>query len=237
MSTIQRQTLISSVESDINAMGWDRPARVFLLQGEPGDEFLRMMSEVEGHVGDFLEMATTSLGPIPENGSLGLAVATEGWTYPRHIGEQLAKMTAEEQAEYGKLVRPSEHPERREVRSVILVTRDGEVAAITRIRGGNDGEDEVLAETDMTGRLVEQMKVALGLNEEFNKAFAEQQAKMKDAIEKCLAFMVGALDLGKNPSREGQVDYLRRFCKENNLPDDLAEGMIAFVDNPGEFPL
>lgn len=222
--------LIETVESDINVLGWDKPARIFVLKGEEGDEYLELFTELDMNPIDFLEQATYRLGPIPADDNRGIAVVSEGYTYSKEVSAQLGTKTPDEQREFYEMLPPSQHPDRREVRSVVMVQRNGEVQSVNRLRGVNGEDDEVFgAGGNMDGRLVDTMRMALGLNEDFNAAWAKHNEATTRAAKLTLEFMAGGLGLGENPSLEAKKSYIRQFCKEKGLPSELAEAMIALT--------
>lgn len=122
-----RQALIGSLCDDLNALGWEQPVKMWFLRGEPGDEYFEFVS---AQVGDPEDQLLKIIGDGTSNeGVVGVAIAFEGWGYPANV--EAALHTKQQLEAMWRMRPPSSHPERVELRQVVLTTRGGEVNALT----------------------------------------------------------------------------------------------------------
>lgn len=123
-------------EASLEEQGWDAAPTVLARVPDEGDE---MVFDVVG-VGDPYELLE-SWDPA---GVSAYVVSVEAWSWPPELPES------------ERVGRPSERPDRIEVRSVMAVTRSGEVIVVSRQRGG-----EPIIERVAEGPLVDAMTEAL----------------------------------------------------------------------------
>ncbi len=138
---------LRAMESWLEERGWDALPLVLVLLPNSEDatpptsdervELLEFAIIGEGEPYEILAEAS-------EPDALATVVATEAWTWPDDLPEE------------ERVGRPSEHPRRVEVRSVIAVTRAGTIVTAMRPRGG-----EPVVEFDGGGPLVEAMRQAM----------------------------------------------------------------------------
>jgi hypothetical protein len=141
-----------ATEAWLEERGWDAPPLVLALlprsdgglppSEEPSDQTL-LLYEVIGEGEPYEILANTN-----KPNALALLVAVEGWSLPQDLDGA---------ARQG---RPSEHADRVEVRTVLAMTREGEVLSVTRERGR-----EPLVEAGASGPLVDAMRLALRSSE------------------------------------------------------------------------
>ncbi len=144
------QSVVGEVEGHVAEAGWDQPAQLFALV--PTEDLLRAEPQLAATMG-LLAGDPSSLTPVLQE-PLGDAPLDEQLASLVFGAEVLGVVLAHE-----VLVLPpaaedaldgaedpgavaAEHPERREVRMVVGVTRDGSQACVLRLRGapGPDGE-------------------------------------------------------------------------------------------------
>ncbi len=125
-----------SFEASLEEEGWDALPVVLAQMSEEGDE---MVFVVEGS-GDPYEI----LEEVDPAGVLAYVVSMESWSLPRDVAD----------ADPG--CRPSEHPDRVEVRAMVAVTRSGETICVIRNRGEEPRFEEL-----RQGQLVDAMTAAL----------------------------------------------------------------------------
>lgn len=174
------------LESDLDALGWDQPNILYAVMGEPGDYRLEKISEMSGHPVDWMRAAVCGTDEHPGGGRLhdevrGVAVANEGWRHPRaqdferHYPEdwamfmKLADATGVTDKEeiYERInnvlsplhdqIAPSNNPRRIEIRSVIVLMRDGSGLGVHRTRN----EDAEAFQMAQEGRVMQGMKALL----------------------------------------------------------------------------
>lgn len=124
-------------EASLEEQGWDAVPMVLARIPDEGDE---MVFDVVGE-GDPYELVEG----WDATGVTAYVVASEAWSWPPGLPES------------ERVGRPSDRPDRIEVRSVLAVTRTGEVVLVSRERGG-----EPVVERSAHGPLVDAMALALG---------------------------------------------------------------------------
>lgn len=142
--------LLLSVEEDINALGWDKPHRLFAIEGAPDDPYLVLIAELPVHPVKDLE-GVTPLGPRAK----GVVVVTEAWEAnptkeiveslfkqmeDHGIPEQMREMVLNQHFnEMAKRIPLRYWPGSKEVRMAVCVLRGGtDVHLIQRERNSND---------------------------------------------------------------------------------------------------
>lgn len=124
--------------------GWDQPTQLVEIRRvaeprEPDDpdvEFVELVGE--GDLFDILAEVELS------EHALALLLAAEIWAFPPDLPEDQW------------VGRPSEHPDRVEVRTVTVVDVDGHAFDVHRVRG----DDEATVTAEVSGRLVDAVRAA-----------------------------------------------------------------------------
>jgi hypothetical protein len=148
------------LENDLDALGWDRPARLYALLPQDDHAIWRLVTEVDGHPIEFLKVAKTMHGPLPQE-IMGIALAHEGWTFPR---DMVKGKTAEQLKELYAMMAPSEHPHREELRMVYVVLRDGRSMSVVRVRGEEEEPQlQDIKDGESSGHLVDAVRGLLDL--------------------------------------------------------------------------
>lgn len=142
------------LENDVDALGWDQPARIYAILGDDDDLRMELMDEIEGHPVDYMRdmVAQGHFDPSVK----GVALVTEGWRHPTFdefkaldgwpmlvklaemhgLSAEEAEKKAEKAFHYANsMMRPSENPYRGEIRNVIVVMRDQRILGVHRDRG------------------------------------------------------------------------------------------------------
>ena len=149
--------VVGEVESHVAEAGWDQPPQLFalveteaLLRAEP--QLARTMGVVADRPGALTPVQQDALGEGPldellariEFGEdvLGVALAHEVLVLPPS-----AEAALDPAADPAAVA--AEHPDRREVRMVVGVLRDGSRAAVLRLRGTGDEPDERVTGPDL----------------------------------------------------------------------------------------
>ena len=149
--------VVGEVEGHVAEAGWDQPPQLFalveteqLLRAEP--QLARTMGLVGGQPGALTPVAQEPLadGPLDEQLArvvfgpevLGVVLAQEVVVLPPSAEQELADVD-------DPAAVAAEHPERREVRMVVGVVRDGGQAAVLRLRGQGDDQDERVTGPDL----------------------------------------------------------------------------------------
>ncbi len=161
--------VVGEVEAHVAEAGWDQPPQLFalveteaLLRAQP--QLARTMGIVATSPGALTPVAQEPLGEGPLDARLASLVFG-----PEVLGVVLAHEVlvlppsaegALEDAEDPAAV-AAEHPDRREVRMVVGVVRDGSRAAVLRIRGTGDEPDERVTGPDLAPGLAEALLATL----------------------------------------------------------------------------
>lgn len=171
MTLNARQEMLDSLCTDLLNSGWDKPNLTWFILGSDGDEYLDFIAE-------FVSEPAHWMLQRAEEGTLrdsvrGIVVSYESWTYPKALRDMLHENQALQEdgvsLAYRSLVAPSDHPQREQVRTIVLVARDGEVLRCDRYSDQDEtlhhGHPEGVALTGPTGAdLVDQMRTLLGIN-------------------------------------------------------------------------
>jgi hypothetical protein len=161
--------VVGEVEGHVAEAGWDQPRQLFalveteaLLKAEP--QLARTLGIVAAVAGGLTPVQQDPLaeGPLDEalagvvfdEEVLGVVLVHEVLVLPPAAEGDVAE--ADDPA-----AAAAEHPERREVRMVVGVLRGGAQAAVLRLRGQNDGEDERLTGPDLAPALAEALLATL----------------------------------------------------------------------------
>lgn len=124
----QRQQIVDSLSDDLTALGWNQKNKFWWVRGETGDEWFEYGGEFTGAPEKHLLQLIQNDQGRPE-GSTGVVIATEGWAYPQTLTDSLTSEAA--LRAYWRLMPPSEHPDKVELRQLLLVSADGEVLGLT----------------------------------------------------------------------------------------------------------
>lgn len=155
------QAVVGEVEGHVAEAGWDQPPQLFalvdteeLLRAEP--QLATTMGIVGGQPGALTPVAQEALGEGALDEQLariefgeqviGVVLAHEVLVLPPSAEAALGELDAETAAA---------HPQAREVRMVVGVVRGGGRAAVLRLRGVADGEDERVTGPDLAPALAE----------------------------------------------------------------------------------
>lgn len=160
-----RQRLVDTLCDDLNAQGWDQKNKLWFVKGETGDEWFEFAGTFDGapenHLVDLIAKDDSTRDDVT-----GLVVSTEGWAYPKKLTETFKTEAA--LRSYWRLVPPSEHPEKVEVRHLLFASADGEVIGLTARRDTEGTKEWAALTADQacpTGdRTVDAARALLGLN-------------------------------------------------------------------------
>lgn len=160
------QSVVGEVEGHVAEAGWDQPPQLFalvqteeLLRAEP--QLAQTMGLVAGDPSSLTPIAQEPLGDGPLDAQLasmvfgeevlGVVLAHEVLVLPPAAEAALAEV---EDPAVDILEAAAAHPERREVRMVVGVTRGGGSACVLRLRGETPEQDERVTGKDLAPNLV-----------------------------------------------------------------------------------
>ena len=155
------QSVVGEVEGHVAEAGWDQPPQLFalvqteqLLRAEP--QLASTMGLVAGDPSSLTPIAQEPLGDAPLDEQLaslvfgdevlGVVLAHEVLVLPPAAETALADVDDPAAA-------AAEHPERRDVRMVVGVTRGGGQACVLRLRGATPEQDERVTGPDLAPAL------------------------------------------------------------------------------------
>ena len=159
-------TAVAEIETHISAAGWDAGPQVYALvragqvTTEDPDVAARLgIDRLDPDMLTPIEQAELPTGQLDEvlaqiewpSAVAGCAVSQEIVILPPEAEDAVAGDDALEQA--------AVHPQRREARIIVGVTRGGASTALLRMRG--EGEEELLTGTDLAPNLVEALLATL----------------------------------------------------------------------------
>jgi hypothetical protein len=156
-------TTVAEVEAHLSEAGWDQPPQLFalvdteeLLKAEPQ---LAQTMGLLPHPGSLTPIHQEPLSQAPLDDQLasmvfgpeviGVVLAHEVLVLPPSAGEVDSAEAA------------AEHPDKREVRMVVGVLRDGSRECVLRLRTASDGEDDLLAGPDLAPALADALLATL----------------------------------------------------------------------------
>lgn len=222
----EREKLLRTLESDVDALGWDQPAKVWgvLVDEETGEEYLKLLRTLDGYAPKAIK-EIAKRGKVKESVK-GVVVAVEAWSYPDETLEPMLEDPQSFQALYN-LLPPSEHPQRVERRAVSMFNRDGTYACVTRARGG---EPQLLAAVDPA--MAPAVAALLGMDgskmtpEQRKRALQRIVGPMRTMHEISHVLEEMREDMEETCRREGitQEEYIRRLFEE--MPDDIRKDLV-----------
>lgn len=215
-----RQRLMLTLADDLNVQGWNQHNKIWTLTGTPTDEWISFLSEFSGppekHLADLLSKRFKPEGH-------GLLVATEGWDYPVEVKAQL-KDTAALRALWVKTP-PDKHPQRVEIRHLLLACQDGEVIGLTvsnesvpMIRWARVDAD---APSPTGDAVIDTARAVLGINEEL-----AQRVDQVSQLDQLASIVNIATALDKAMSGQYSEEEVTRdlFLA---LPDSMRRQVVA----------
>lgn len=155
-------SVVAEVEQHVAEAGWDQPPALFalvdteqLLRAEP--QLAESLGLVVARPGSLTPIAQDPLTEAPLDEQLasmvfgtevlGVILAHEVLVLPPSAEAELSEEDAARLA--------AEHPERREVRMVVGVMRDGSRESVLRLRSTGDDPDELVTGGDLAPGLAE----------------------------------------------------------------------------------
>jgi len=159
--------VVGEVEEHVAEAGWDQPPQLFalvdteqLLRAEP--QLAKTMGLVAALPGSLTPVAQEPLADLPLDEALaqivfstdvlGVVLAHEVLVLPPGVEAALGDDAVAEAAT---------HPERREVRMVVGVVRDGSRECVLRLRGADGQADERLSGPDLAPALADALLATL----------------------------------------------------------------------------
>lgn len=160
-----RQRLVDLLCDDLNTQGWDQNNKLWFVKGDAGDEWFEFVGEFSGapenHLVDLIAKDDS------REGVTGVVVSTEGWAYPKKLADTFKSEAA--LRSYWRLVPPSEHPEKVEIRHLLFASSDGEVIGLTARRDSEGTREWAALTADQTcptgDRTVDAARALLGIND------------------------------------------------------------------------
>ena len=160
--------VVGEVEMHVAEAGWDQPPQLFalvdteeLLRAEP--QLARTMGLVAAVPGSLTPIAQEPLADGPLDEALAGAVFGTEVLGVILVHEVLVLPPAAEAAmgEGDPISYASEHPDRKDVRMVVGVVRDGTRECVLRLRGAEGVDDELLSGPDLAPALADALLATL----------------------------------------------------------------------------
>lgn len=162
-------SVVGEVESHVSEAGWDQPPQLFalvdteeLLRAEP--QLAQSLGLVVARPGSITPIAqdTLTAAPLDEQLAsvvfgtevLGVILAHEVLVLPPSAEPSIEGADDPTEA-------AADHPERREVRMVVGVLRDGSREAVLRLRGAEGEADDLVTGGDLAPALAEALMATL----------------------------------------------------------------------------
>jgi hypothetical protein len=171
--SVRDQALLEAAAAEIEAhaaaAGWDRPPALFALV--PAGRFAADDPATAARLG-LDRVSPDTLTPVEQpdlgDGPLDEALAHVAW--PESVAgcalsQEILIIPPTAEADVPDdgtgLAAVAAHPERREARLVVAVLRDGSAAAVLRLRGREDGGDELLHGAQLAPNLTQALIATL----------------------------------------------------------------------------
>lgn len=227
-----RQRMLLDLASDLEGGGWDQRSKIWFVKGDLNDEWLAFHEEFSGNVENHL-VDLTMASALPDDAH-GVLVVSEGWDYPQRIREGL-KTDAALRA-YWRTTPPSEHPERVEIRHLVLACNDGEVIGLTV----TNSADPVMkwARLDASNpspvgdRVVDASRALLGINDKLSQRISQVEGLQAIAnIATVLDRAVSGASTEEEVTRDlflALPDGLRAQVVKD-MPEDVREAVRAVL--------
>lgn len=210
-----RQRLVAILCDDLNIQGWNQKNKVWFVKGEFGDEYLEFVGEFSGAPEKHLK----ELASKPRDGVTGLVISTEGWAYPKKLTETFKTEAA--LRSYWRLVPPSEHPERVEIRHLLFASCDGEVIGLTAHRDTDNTKDwAALAAGQKGDSIVDAARSFLGNRNDSPAAAVAEPLDAIGQLQTVLDCIQGVLE-GRLSNEDATVRIFE------SMPEDQRRQMLA----------
>jgi hypothetical protein len=155
------------VEDFVSTGGWDQAPQLFALV--PTADLLARQPELAGTLGPEAALTPVAQDALPDE---DLAEALAGILWPDAVrgcalAQEIVVLPPEAEAalpdsDAAELRRvAAEHPARREARLVAAVLRDGSSVCVLRLRGADDGADELVESPDLAPNLTRALLATL----------------------------------------------------------------------------
>ena len=161
-------SVVGEVEGHVAEAGWDQPPQLFalvdteeLLRAEP--QLAASLGLVAALPGSLTPVAQEALAEGPLDEALdGISFGTEVLGVVLVHEVLILPPSAEASLDEDDLVTAAaQHPERRDVRMVVAVVRDGTRECLLRVRGTQDQPDELLSGPDLAPALADALLATL----------------------------------------------------------------------------
>lgn len=148
--------LLSELENDLEAQGWDQPSTLYVIEAVDDDPYLIKIVEFHDHPCEVLD----SLPPLNRSIARGVVLAYEGWTVemdgdlvqrsyalleemgvPRGLRDEIVNIAMERLMP----TQPSQHEDRVECRFVQAMLRNGTSLTVMRKRGAEPRQIDTVA--------------------------------------------------------------------------------------------
>jgi hypothetical protein len=221
-------TIAEHLERSIDTHGWDQPATLWEISMTEQNVPQHVLDEIEhgggvavGFEATFIDALeghpyAALVGRTISDDAVGIALSSEGWNYSE---------ASQAMAQLGPLsYPPSEDPDRKEIRIVSVMLRDGTTAALVRERG----QDTQLAhDRGAPGRVEAAMRRYLHLPSGLDNTELAAHVIPRAFTQAVLAFLVRAA------SNEHALDVLRSTLDQHLADNDNSQDEArAALNNP-----
>jgi hypothetical protein len=159
------QAVVGEVEAHVAEAGWDQPPHLFalvetdaLLAAEP--QLAETMGIVGGNPGALTPIEQDDLGDLPLDEALARIEFGEQ-VLGVVLTQEVVVLPPEAEAVIDDPEAAVAHPQARDVRMVVGVLRGGAQAAVLRLRGASDAEDERVTGPDLAPALADALHATL----------------------------------------------------------------------------
>lgn len=221
-----RQRLIDTLCNDLNFQGWDQPNKMWYVKGDVSDEWLEFAGQFSGAPENHL--VDTIAKNAGTEGVTGVVVSSEGWAYPKKLAESFKSESA--LRAYWRLTPPSDHPEKVEIRHLLLVSQDGEVIGLTAHHDAEGTKQWARLDASTpcpTGdRVVDAGRALLGLNDALKQRVLSAQSGGQN-ISGDIAELRSILDAMKSVIDGNMTTPEATLKLFYSVPEDVRRQMIS----------